>query len=102
MRRSHGLWLSILVGVGVALATLIAGVIAFGLVNVFLAWFQEAVSVNFGWLGPYFSLWKAVRDFVISPLIVVPYIGGWVASVLGVAYGVHLYFQGKTKGAHFV
>jgi hypothetical protein len=99
-RRSHGLFLSILVGVGVALATLVAGVVAFGLANFMLALLDDFTSADFGF-GGYYSPWKAFGDLVLNPLFaVVPYLGGWIAVALGVAYGLQLHV--KTKRAHFV
>lgn len=94
--RVHGLLGCISAGVGVAVATLIAGVVAFGTVGIFLAWLEDVAPIRTGG-GPFSSLPNAAKDFILKPLIWAFLLGGWIAVVLGVAYGACLYASRRSQ-----
>src|SRR5688500_8032785 len=92
-RKSHQFLVAVAVGIGVALTTLIAGAVAVGAVNVLLSWVDEVTSAGLG-LGPYYSIWASVRAYLINPTAAALIFGGWIAVILGVAYGLQLYLKG--------
>jgi hypothetical protein len=80
----------IVAGMGVAVATLTAGVLALGVANVFLVWLDDVTAAGWGY-GPFYSVGKTLEDFVLKPLLTVLIFGGWIALILGLVYGVALY-----------
>ena len=94
--RNSNLLTCSLAGVGVAVATLAAGVLALGVANVFLVWLDGATSAGWG-LGPLSSVTGAFKGYVFKPLLTVFLFGGWIAVVLGLIYGVSLYLTRKSE-----
>jgi hypothetical protein len=85
-----------LAGVGVAVVTLCAGVIALGVTDILLAWVDGVTSAGWGY-GPLRSVAKVFEDYILKPLLTVLVFGGWIAVVLGLAYGVSVYRRKKSK-----
>ena len=94
--RNTKLFSCVAAGIGVALATLIAGVVALGVANTFIVWLDDVTAAGLGY-GPFYSLEETLKDFVLKPLLSVLIFGGWIALILGVAYGVVLYFSSTSK-----
>jgi hypothetical protein len=86
----------LLAGVGVAVVTLCAGVIALGVTNILLAWVDGVTSAGWGY-GPLKSVAKVFEGYILRPLLTVLAFGGWIAFVLGVAYGASLYSRKKVR-----
>jgi hypothetical protein len=94
-RNAGGPLRCIFVGVGIAIATLVVGVVALGSANVFFAWLDDRALVRSGF-GPSHSLGAAFEGFVLRPTITVVVFGGWIAVVFGIAYGTLLHWSGKS------
>ena len=72
-----------------ALAVLAIGVVTFGAIGVLLAWLDEVTSLRTG-MGPFTSLWDSIEDYILKPLFWVSLLGGWIAILMGIAYGIVL------------
>lgn len=93
---NFGLSVYLVFGVGIALLTLLSGILALGVTNVVMATVDDAFSLNLG-LGPWISLAHAVDDYVVKPVLGVVIFGGPIAGIFGLAYGVTVY--AKRRGA---
>src|SRR5262249_49189221 len=93
-RNASRLASCLIAGVGVAMATLIVGVLAFGAANVFLAWLEDVAALRTG-LGPFISLGHSFGGFVVRPMFSALLFGGWIAVLLGLVYGALVYSRNK-------
>lgn len=97
-RTPRGLLLSVLIGVGVALATLIAGVAAFGFGNILLGWLGEITSAYSDDRQIYISISGDIYAYVFKPIgAVLLFGGGLMAPILGAVYGLQLHATSRTK-----
>lgn len=96
-RKAGNLFACVTLGVVAALATLLAGSVAVGATNALLSWLEHVTAARWG-LGPFFSIGHAIDDFVLTPTLAVVIYGGWIAVVLGVAYGIFLHSSNRPRG----
>lgn len=97
-RTEHGLLISVLIGIGVALATLIAGVAAFGFGNILLGWLSEVTSAYSDGRQTYISISGDIYAYVLKPIgAVLLFGGGLIAPILGAVYGLQLHVTGGAK-----
>jgi len=87
--KECGIFSCLAAGVGVAIAVLLVGVVAFGVAGVFLAWLDEVTPLRTG-AGPFTSLVHSIHDYIVKPILWASLLGGWIAILMGITYGIVL------------